>query len=152
MRRGSSELSGEAAQQVTKKRKLDHPSRPPPHLWDNLSQLVLTKGALRELDRRNTAEPHLQLRPGHRYRRPCTRRVAAARRNARPLSAQEFLQQSSPTDRAQLRRFASHGGPNLEYLRGVRKLPVLHTLDADSNVRSRLNAAAISSSPGQVSP
>lgn len=123
-RHGSNERLREDTQHVTKKRKLDHPSCRPPHFWDNLSQLELTKGALRELDRRNATEAHPYLHQEHRYRRPRTRRAAAARRNPCP-PALEFLQQSSPTDRAQLRRFARHGGPNLKDLRGVQKLPNL---------------------------
>lgn len=111
-------------QRITKKHKLDHPSRRPPRFWDNLSQLELTKGALGELDRRNATEHPPHLHHEHQHRRPRTRRAAAARRNPRP-SALEFLQQSSPTDRAQLRRFARHGGPNLRDLRGVQKLPNL---------------------------
>ncbi|KAH7111464.1 hypothetical protein B0J13DRAFT_600453 [Dactylonectria estremocensis] len=75
---------GEDTQHITKKHKLDHPAIPPPHFWDNLSQSLLTKNALRELDRRSTAEL---------------------------------------PDRAQLRRFARHGGPNLKDPRGSNTTP-----------------------------
>ncbi|KAH7115644.1 hypothetical protein EDB81DRAFT_668902 [Dactylonectria macrodidyma] len=115
----SNERPGDDTQHVAKKRKLDHPSRPPPHFWDSLSQLELTKNALRELDRRNTEEPRYW--PEDRYRRPCTRRAVAARRKTQRPSAQEFLHQSSPADRARLRRFARHGGPELNDLRGFRQ-------------------------------
>lgn len=111
----SSERPGDDVdiQHVAKKRKLHHPSRPPAHFWDKLSQLVLTKNALRELDRRNAAEPRLRLRLEDQRRRPRTRR------KTQPLSAQELLKQSSPTERAELRRFARHGGPDLRDVRGV---------------------------------
>ncbi|KAI8724318.1 hypothetical protein NCS52_00000600 [Fusarium sp. LHS14.1] len=117
----SNKRPGYDTQHVAKKRKLDHPSRPPSHFWDNLSQLPLTKNALRELNRRTTAEPRFRLHPEDRYRRPRTRHAVATRRKTQPLPAQEFLYQCSSADQAQLRRFARHGGPNLKDLRGYRQ-------------------------------
>ncbi|POR38763.1 Uncharacterized protein TPAR_01048 [Tolypocladium paradoxum] len=37
-----------------KRRKIHHPDFPPPTFWDNLSEIPLTRNALRELDRRNS--------------------------------------------------------------------------------------------------
>ncbi|KAK7421021.1 hypothetical protein QQZ08_010142 [Neonectria magnoliae] len=146
------ELSGDDTQHVTKKHKLYHPSIPPPRFWDNLSQPVLTRNALQELDRRNTTEPRSQHRPESRYRHSRTRRAVAARRETRPLSPQEFLQQSSPADRAQLRRFARHGGPNLKDLRGVRKLPppIFHISDTNPNKNRQSRKPEMSSSQSSL--
>ena len=106
-------------QHLTKKRKLDHPLFPPPHFWDNLSQPFLTKLALQELNRRNAIKSRSQRPPESQYRRPYTRCAVAASRESSPLPAHEFYQQTSPSDRAQIRRFARNGGPDLKDLRGV---------------------------------
>ncbi|KAL2754161.1 hypothetical protein ACRALDRAFT_2081957, partial [Sodiomyces alcalophilus JCM 7366] len=120
-RQSPQEALGDNTQHSAKKHKLDHPLFPPPHFWDNLSRPVLTRSTLRELDRRNTTKPSSQHRPDCRHRSPLTRRAVAIRRDARPLPAQAFLQQSSPADWARLRHFARHGGPDLKDLRGYRQ-------------------------------
>ncbi|KAL6401332.1 hypothetical protein AUP68_15200 [Ilyonectria robusta] len=43
----------DAAHRSSKKPKLSHPAFPPARFWDNLSEISLTRNALRELDRRN---------------------------------------------------------------------------------------------------
>ena len=69
--------------------------------WDSLSKLPFTRGALKELNRRNreTASP---VRAGI-IRRPDLSREPAALKNCP----------------SQLKRFARHGGPDLRDLRGV---------------------------------
>jgi hypothetical protein len=72
-------------------------SQLPPEFWDNLSQLWLTKGALRELDRRN---------------RLCSKRLQPSQiRTHRPVT-RNFL--------AAIKLLAEKGGPNISDLRGVR--------------------------------
>jgi hypothetical protein len=73
------------------------PRHRPPSYWDTLSKIRLTRGALREFDRRNIEE---KVQP------PCTLTPKV-----------EY-----PVGRARLRlkRLARRGGPDLSHLRGVR--------------------------------
>ncbi|KAG6016415.1 hypothetical protein E4U54_001514 [Claviceps lovelessii] len=96
-----------------KKRKIYHPSVPPPRFWDNLSRLDLTRAALRELDRRNSKSNH-QSRACTPSRGHHTRKTSNAERKTLLIPAT----QSRPTDQAQLKRSARHGGFNLKDLRG----------------------------------
>jgi hypothetical protein len=113
-RKRPNETSGNDTQHINKKRKPHHPPGPPPSFWVNLSGSLLTKNALRELDRRNTTKYLAgSLSPSH--------RSCGKREDACPYQAHKFLEQISSTDWAQLKRFARHGGPNLKDLRGVRK-------------------------------
>ncbi|KAI0531624.1 hypothetical protein GGR58DRAFT_492988 [Xylaria digitata] len=41
-------------QPLQKEERLAHPTRRPPAFWDNLSENLLARSALRELERRNT--------------------------------------------------------------------------------------------------
>jgi hypothetical protein len=64
----------ETSQPQSKKQKLTHPSSPqlPVAFWDNLSKVWLTKRALRELDRRNTASsPRLLYQQPYRFVTRC---------------------------------------------------------------------------------
>ncbi|KAF4468245.1 hypothetical protein FALBO_4864 [Fusarium albosuccineum] len=115
-----SEQSGDDTQRAPKKAKPDHPQIHPPQFWDNLSQPVLTKNALQELNRRTTTVSSPRSYIDDLRHRPRTRRALAARRETSAPSAQEFLRQSSPADQARVRRFARHGGPSLEDIRGHR--------------------------------
>ena len=72
-----------------------YPTQLPPAFWDKLSEVPLTKNALRELERRKPR-----------------------RLSTRPKTAQCF-DYCSPTEREQIKRFARRGGPNLSDLRGV---------------------------------
>ena len=89
----------EASEPLSKRHKPSYPnskSLPPAAFWDDLSEIPLTKRALRELDRRNT----LSVPKSPQYRRPhrpVTRRILA-----------------------ELKLFAKDGGPDLSGLRGVR--------------------------------
>lgn len=65
-----------------------------PAFWDNLSKVWLTRGALKEIDRRNAAHP-------------------TPPRRASTLPSRKAYSES-------LERFARHGGPDLCHLRGVR--------------------------------
>ncbi|RWA08507.1 hypothetical protein EKO27_g6590 [Xylaria grammica] len=103
-----------------KKRKLAFPTRPPPAFWDNLSEIPLTRSALRELDRRNTAasSPTTALRPCP-PRRPRTRRTASEQEAAR-LSIQpatQYLGRCSQDELGRIRSFARRGGPDLSDIR-----------------------------------
>lgn len=96
-----------------KKRKLNHPSVPPPQFWDNLSQPVLTRNALRELDRRNSIRDQSR---NHTIRRRYNTRRASLAAHRSPTHT---LLQLSPTGRVQLKLSARHGGPDLQDVRGV---------------------------------
>ena len=92
-------------------------SQPPPAFWDNLSKIWLTKGALRELDRRNA---QIIVRSP---RSPCRRLVTQPfitkwRRNHR--SADDFFHSSGRRPLKDIKLFAKNGGPDLSDLRGVR--------------------------------
>ena len=68
----------------------------PPGFWDNLSKVHLTKGALREFDRRKLSNPCQVAR--------CSVHTVV------PLTDQ---------NPSHLKRFARHGGPDLTHIRGV---------------------------------
>ncbi|KAI3343631.1 hypothetical protein F4824DRAFT_507430 [Ustulina deusta] len=82
-------------QPLREKEKPAYQTQLPPAFWDKLSEVPLTKNALRELERRKP-------------RRPSTR----------PNTAQCF-DYCSPTERERINRFARRGGPDLSDLRGL---------------------------------
>ena len=98
-----------------------NPSQPPSAFWDNLSKTWLTRGALRELNRRNnqpSSQPRSQYR---RARRPLTRDFLAELRNRRVnQSASDFLHHCEPQTLKEIKRFARNGGPDLSDLKDVR--------------------------------
>jgi hypothetical protein len=110
----------------SKRQKADHPAceapfRQPAAFWDNLSKISLTKRALRELDRRNaqsTPGPQSTLRTLH---GPLTRHARAEfkRRCWHTKPASEFLRDCPVNCLKDVKRLATHGGPDLLYLRGV---------------------------------
>ena len=115
----------EISQPQLKRQKLNDPttgSQPPAAFWDSLSKIWLTKGALRELNRRNTqsasSQPRLQCR---RARQPVTRNfLAKLKRNRRVVqSAFDFLRHCEPGTSKDVKRFARNGGPDLSDLKGV---------------------------------
>jgi hypothetical protein len=101
-RRSSTHSEDLESQPTAKKQKSASESRSQPRhrplsFWNTLSKVWLTRGALKEFDRRNIEE---KVQP------PCTLTPKV-----------EY-----PTGRARLRlkRFAQRGGPDLSHLRGVR--------------------------------
>ena len=100
-----------------KKPKLDHASSTfcyPPHFFDNLSHIFLTKDALKELNQRNSP-PHVQ------YLRPVTRAYSASTK--RRLKPEIEIALAKPTKAHKL--YARHGGPDLQDLRGVRDVHLI---------------------------
>ncbi|OAQ62487.1 hypothetical protein VFPBJ_11424 [Purpureocillium lilacinum] len=107
---------------LSKKRKLAHPSCPPPQFWDGLSKIFLTTNALRELNRRNSRQEN-----STRTKKP--QPTVAPRRSSRLRSSRARAEIGDPFQRVEqghlthpkhLKRFATHGGPDLSDLRGVR--------------------------------
>lgn len=85
--------------------------------WDTLAQIHLTKGALRELDRRNAEYlSHREHRTGS----------SIAKRD-NPTGA-DFLHYCNSQQLKELRRFARRGGPDLSSLKGVSYTLELHHL------------------------
>ncbi|KPA41264.1 hypothetical protein FLAG1_05881 [Fusarium langsethiae] len=132
----SSEGSGDDTQLFTKRVKVDHPAIPPPQFWDNLSRPSLTQNALRELNHRTTPISASRSSTSNLQSLPRTRRALAARSKTHAPSAQEFLRQSSPAGRTRVKRFARHGGPNLNDLRGYR-LPNNHDMSSSQTSLGR---------------
>ncbi|KAK2808773.1 hypothetical protein FQN50_004445 [Emmonsiellopsis sp. PD_5] len=92
-----------------------------PAYYDNLSQIYLTTGALRELDRRNNASKNTNPRPvAPKPRRPVTRlfRAELEKRNQRFQFAPDFLRNCESWCVGSIRRLSKHGGPDLSDLRG----------------------------------
>jgi hypothetical protein len=112
----------ETSQSRSKRQKLSHPSgsQPPVAFWDNLSKVWLTKRALRELNRRNTA-PSPPRSSYQRPHRPVTRRARAElkKRHEPTQSAAHFLCHCRPRCLKDIKLFARHGGPDLSDLKGV---------------------------------
>ncbi|EFY84121.1 hypothetical protein MAC_09836 [Metarhizium acridum CQMa 102] len=113
-------LHADASGFSSKKQKLSHPDFPPTTYWENLSKyphskLHLTKGALQALD--DIEDPCPAKSSLTRPRR--SERLAIWRPlDPRTEQAQEFLRRSTPTYLEKVKRFASHGGPDLRDLRG----------------------------------
>ncbi|KAI1318491.1 hypothetical protein F5Y16DRAFT_391888 [Xylariaceae sp. FL0255] len=139
-RRPRSDITVAAAETSPKKQKLTHPTRPPPAFWDNLSEIPLTRRALRELDRRNTTTASYlrrTLRPPS--RRPITRRAA---RELWPVQASlqpatQYLRRSGQFELKQLRAFARQGGPDLSELRAEGHVHEPNLVAAESGMSSR---------------
>ncbi|KAI0436094.1 hypothetical protein F4803DRAFT_567138 [Xylaria telfairii] len=89
------------------KQRFTHPTRPPPAFWDSLSEIPLTRSALRELDRRNSEEILRYYRLG----RPVTR--GDIRKWSQPAASTQYHGRQT-----HLKRFARQGGPDLTDLRG----------------------------------
>lgn len=93
--------------------KKHHHSPKPPAFWDSLSKIWLTRGALRELNRRNTT-PHQSDRSA---RRPITRAFKAERKTVHQrLSTADILRRCAPRRLKDLKKFARRGGPDLSHL------------------------------------
>ncbi|KAI1132789.1 hypothetical protein F5Y10DRAFT_292457 [Nemania abortiva] len=83
------------AQPVRVKERRAYPTQLPPAFWDKLSEVPLTKNALRELERRKP------------------------RRSGTQSNTAQCFDYCSPTERERIKRFARIGGPDLSDLRGV---------------------------------
>ena len=100
--------------------RLSHPSgsQPTSAFWDNLSEIWLTKRALRELDRRN-------FRAALRARWPLTRNfLAESERSCETAQyttdfLRHYLRRCEPHVLEDIKLFARHGGPDLSDLRNV---------------------------------
>ena len=117
----------DSSQPPRKKQKVCLPAhevdfRPPSAFWDNLSNISLTRRSLRELNRRNAQSSLIQEDQFCRkLRKPLTRRACAEfKKRCRSLKpASEFLCDCSADCLRDLKRLATHGGPDLSPLRGV---------------------------------
>ena len=94
-----------------------------PEFWDNLSEIHLTKGALKEIDRRSTINAvHVQS-PLPQYKRPITRHLSRLIASSGPtVSAEEYLRKYS-WGVEDLRRIAFWGGFDMSDQRGVCRIP-----------------------------
>ena len=117
-----SELEGGACQPVSKKPKAVYIAdlQQPAAFWDNLSEIPLTRRALRELNRRNTQAARVR-KASRPTRRPATRRtVAEWERYHPPLKPPtSFLANRGHNTYSELKSFSKHGGPDLSNLRRV---------------------------------
>ena len=111
-----------------------HRSQTPSAFYDKLSYIWLTKHALRELDRR-TARLHSQpFSPSRQYAVELSALPTPGKtkeNNVSPPSAPKFLHKCSLTCLNDIKKFASHGGPDLSDLRGVCVLKSICTPRAD---------------------
>ncbi|PHH91075.1 hypothetical protein CDD83_1771 [Cordyceps sp. RAO-2017] len=99
-----------------------HPDFPPRRFWEELSEIHLTKNALRALDRFGASNPpDPALKPSV---QPTGRRLSNPT-NGQQL-VESFLHSSPTAPSRQIRRFASHGGPDLRDLRGYRFTGPIH--------------------------
>ncbi|QSS61694.1 hypothetical protein I7I51_03871 [Histoplasma capsulatum] len=105
------------SERLSKKQQLDHS----PSYWDNLSEIHLTKNAIREHDRRNTALNQLQKlhKPVDRqHRRPITRLFQAEQEaGPKPILPTDFLSECSPGQLREIKRLSRLGGPDLSDLK-----------------------------------
>ncbi|ERF69373.1 hypothetical protein EPUS_08645 [Endocarpon pusillum Z07020] len=107
------------SQPQLKRQKLNHPTTrsQPPAFWDNLSRTWLTRGALRELNRRNNQPASSQPRSQHRRtRRPVTRNFLAELKKTQFVS--DYLRHCEPGTSKDIKQFARYGGPDLSDLKG----------------------------------
>lgn len=94
---------------------LSHPDFPPTRFWEGLSKQNLTRNALRALQSVGSLPlPNLRPRRSHRL---ASRRVSEPTTDQQP--AESFLRSCSPATLKRIRRFASHGGPDLRDVTGV---------------------------------
>ncbi|KAI9685788.1 MAG: hypothetical protein M1820_010751 [Bogoriella megaspora] len=107
----------------TKRQRVDCPSTDlySSSFWDGLSKIWLTKGALKELDRRNsrsvTQSTPQQVQPAH---QPVTQISLKNSQNShqRKQTADEFLHNCTPESLKTVKSFARIGGIDLSDLRG----------------------------------
>ena len=92
----------------------------PAAFWDSLSEIPLTKRALRELDRRNARATPTFSTP-QRSRRPVSRGAVQERERYHPpfKTVTSFLVDCTNSLLNSIKSFSRHGGPNLSDIRGV---------------------------------
>ncbi|KAH8708369.1 hypothetical protein GQ44DRAFT_743207 [Phaeosphaeriaceae sp. PMI808] len=139
-----------------KRQRLAHPARlhPAPEFWDNLSKLWLTERALRELDRRNDQASSPIRFPYQRVTRSVLSQWKRKESNLRPTKrASDTFSSLTAGHMYDLKRFARHGGPNINDLRGYR-LPQsrLHRTPRDSTYASSSNPTEETTSTKKSSP
>ncbi|WEW60591.1 hypothetical protein PRK78_006078 [Emydomyces testavorans] len=115
---------------------------PPPEYWDNLSKIWLTKNALRELDRRNSASR----RPGPLpiSHRPATRQFQAARKSRCQALAPDPRGNCTSRHLREIKRFSRQGGPDLSDLLNYPnpKVPLCQSMgSSESSSRGRKRRA-----------
>lgn len=111
----------DASDLPTKKRKTHRPpDNFPPEFYDSLSEVFLTRRALRELDRRNSiGAPTITGSSPTRHREPLTR-GAYREPQRKDSTATRLLDPGIETTVArEVAKFARHGGPDLSDIRGV---------------------------------
>lgn len=110
---------GEASGLATKRQKVGHleNNERPPAFWDGLSTIPLTKGALKELERRNAENLHPSSRTTSKSPKQSITKGAAADWKSKHRLFKPLSQPSSKE-----KRFARQGGPDLTDLRGVRRI------------------------------
>ncbi|KAF7506318.1 hypothetical protein GJ744_011891 [Endocarpon pusillum] len=141
------------SQPQSKRQKLNHPTTgvQPPAFWDNLSTTWLTRGALSELNRRNSQPASSQPR-SQRARRPVTRNFLAKLERGRPViqSASDFLRHCEPETFEDIKPFARTGGPDLSDLKGFPEpvVPLNHSMSlSQSSSRGRKRGRAFTQGP-----
>lgn len=115
-----------SSQSLLKRKMQRHPhrgerDRTPPEFYDNLSKLWLTKGTLREFDRRNdlsASSPPSSLQSIHKSFNPHTP-VQPKQKTLLTPSPSEFLNHCPSNCLEDLKQIARHGGPDLSDLRDV---------------------------------
>lgn len=119
----------DSLQPTLQRREVDHPAcevgfQTPPAFWDNLSEIALTRRSLREFDRRDAAHsaPSQGELSRGKLQRPLTRQACAElKKHCLPSkSVSEFLGDSTAAVFKEIKKLATHGGPDLSHLRGVR--------------------------------
>lgn len=124
--KSSRKRPSEASQETSSSPKRHRPHYPPTipsRFWDNLSKVPLTRNALRELNRREEERQIAShIADQEQQRVPMITRSTRRKleqQDYRQQSAEKLLGQFSPTSLKQVRRFSSHGGPDLSDLIGV---------------------------------
>lgn len=111
-----------------------HRSQTPSTFYDKLSYIWLTKHALRELDRRIARLHSQHFSPSTQYTVELSALPAPGKtkeNNVSPPAALKSLRKCSLTCLNDVKKFASHGGPDLSDLRGVCVLKSICTSRAD---------------------
>lgn len=116
-RHSSSSSLDDTSCHLPKKLKLHYPPFPPRRFWDGLSEIPLTKNALRALNEENSQESPVVLR--HRQHQHRLRPRPRPKTGIRRQSADKIVRNYSEAALARVKAFARHGGPDLTVIRGV---------------------------------
>ena len=138
-RKSPGALQNNITKPQVKRQKLNHRKVEPEAnfgFWDNLSKVWLTRGALRELDRRNESQAAYQ------------RAQATRRENHQTASSiKEFYSNCDACDLKNLNILAKKGGPDLSDIKGVRIKASTLLSFIDASEHSTLNHLISPSSP-----